>query len=188
LRRTNSQKSRIGVHLSPFCCFRNGVVSRHSTAVQQERRDNFIARVSRGGSRRSGTLPDTFPPSFGPTLLGQRPRSALPARPSSCLARLAGTVAAMAPRPGRAAACGKVPNRTSRPFRPVTPPPPLPRPAGAGSQLKRRLPLKGVGSALERTPSRRGNEIERVSATSSGQRVLNTSRGSGVCWGPIGFV
>ena len=150
MRRTNSQKSRTGVHLSPFCCFPNGVVSRHSTAVQQERRDNFIARVSRGGSRRSGTLPDTFPPSFGPTLLGQRPRSAHPARPSSCLARLAGTVAAMARRPGRAAACGKVPNRTSRPFRPVTPLHLIPCCAGAGPQLKRRLPIKGVEPAFDR--------------------------------------
>ena len=150
LHRGNSRNLRTGVHLSSFCQFGNGVISRLSAAVQQERRDEIIAHVERGGSRRGGGPRATRAPSFGRNSLGQRPRSALPARLSSCLARTAGTVSAAAPVPGRAAPCGKVPNRTSRPFRPVTPLHLISCCADTGPQLKRRLPIKGVEPAFDR--------------------------------------
>jgi hypothetical protein len=146
----NSQNLRTGVHLTSFCQFGNGVISRLSAAVQLERRDEIIAHVERGASRRGGRPHDTRAPFFGPNLLGQRPRSAPPARSSTCLARSAGTASAAVPMPVRAAPCGKVPNRTSRPFRPVTPLHLLSCRAGTGPQLKRRLPIKGVKPAFDR--------------------------------------
>jgi len=77
--------------------------------VQQDRRDEIIAQIERGASRRGGSPRDTRAPSFSPILLGQRPRSTPPARSSTCLARSAGTVSAAVPMPVRAAPCGKVP-------------------------------------------------------------------------------
>ena len=146
----NSRNLRTGVQFASFSGFGNGVISRLSAAVQQERRDEIIADVERGGSRRGGGPVATRASCFGQNSPGEGSRSALPVRLSPCLAIPAGAVSAATPLPDPSAACGKVPNRTSRPFRPVTPLHLLSCRAGTGPQLKRRLPIKGVGPTFDR--------------------------------------
>jgi hypothetical protein len=166
---------------------RSGAFSRFSTAVQHRRRTRSTTCVTRAGSPQSGTAADTHWPWFRRN--GHREGSLLAVSKQVFQPRegidKGGDLSPLG-RPIRID-CGKVTNRTSQSFRPVSDLHRISCRSGPGPHPKRRLLDRGVGtaskSALTAPAETKKREFQRQASDQRGR----DSRAGRDCWELFGF-